>query len=153
MKAIAISLFTSFFVAACVAAPTEETTNQNARNGAQKGSLVLNPSGSNSNSTSTASIKQTKEQEYQRLLHELEQKDANRDAQQAIERGDIHVLGYQAGRGQFKIPSVDQSQNRCAIKQIDGMGDVIYGESHLKYRIAVKAYASQFNQIMVRHCR
>ena len=127
---------------ACVAAPEKESvirsaaTSQNA-----------------SDTTSTQAIKQREEQRYAHLLTQLQRRNAVQEARTAIARGDYHVMGYYAGRAGLKIPGMKASQNRCAVQQQDGMGDILYGDNHLSYRVALRRFANQFNQVMLPYCR
>ncbi len=147
MKIITSVIVLLTLITACGASPVEQTERKY-----EKGAQVLNPSGS-ANNSSTSSIKQRREQKYLLLLQELKQKNANHDAQRAINNGNFHVLGYYAGRGVLTIPNIEQSQNRCTVKQVDGMGDTIYGKTHFEYRFAVKEYVSQFNLAMLQYCK
>ena len=87
------------------------------------------------------------------MLEALNQRNPAAEAQQAITRGDKAVMGYYAGRAGLKIPGFDyqeQSANTCSLKTLDGLGDVIYGENHLKYRVALRNFARQYN-IAIKH--
>ena len=127
---------------ACVAAPETESvirstsTSQNA-----------------SDTASTEAIKQREEQRYARLLTQLQRRNAVQEARAAITHGDYHVMGYYAGRGGLKIPGMNASQNRCVVQQQDGMGDILYGDNHLSYRVALRRFSNQFNQVMLPYCR
>ena len=102
---------------------------------------------------STESIKNRREQQYQQMLANLQQRNAVQEARSAIAQGNYYVMGYYVGRGGLTIPGINVRQNRCRVQQLDGMGDVIYGDSHMKYRIAAKRFANQFNQVMLPYCR
>lgn len=102
---------------------------------------------------STQSIKKQEEQNYAQLLKILKTKSAGQDAQQAITRGDIQILGYQAGRGGLQTPGYNGQQNRCKITIMDGMGDMIFGQNHMNYRLALTQYMTRYNQIMLPYCR
>jgi hypothetical protein len=41
---------------------------------------------------------------------------------------------------------------RCTLKTLDGLGDVIYGENHLKYRVAMRKFAMRYNIAMKSAC-
>ena len=93
--------------------------------------------------------------EYADLLIGLSQKSPVLDAQQAMARGERNVLGYYAGRAGLKVPGLtpqQQASQRCALKTLDGLGDVIYGENHLKYRVALRKYAKAYNIAMIPAC-
>jgi ribosomal protein L35AE/L33A len=102
---------------------------------------------------STQAIKQREEQQFAQMLVSLQQRNAIQEARAAISRGDYYVMGYNTGRGGQVIPGVVVRQNRCRVQLMDGMGDMIYGDNHMKYRIAAKRFANQFNQQMLPYCR
>jgi len=102
---------------------------------------------------STQTIKKQEEQKYAQLLTTLKAKNATQDAQQAIARGDLQILGYQAGRGGLKTPGINTQQNRCKVTIMDGMGDMIFGQNHMNYRIALTQYMNRYNQIMLPYCQ
>lgn len=140
-KYIAITLL-SFMMSACVA-PTGPATGKDALK-----------NGSNTVVLSTASIKEQEEQKYTQLLANLQVKNPQQDVKNAIARGDLRVLGYQSGRGGLKVPGLTGvQQNRCSVNQLGGMGDTIFGNNHLRYRVALRQYANQYNRLMVPNCR
>lgn len=103
--------------------------------------------------TSTASIKKQEEQKYAQLLKTLKTKNAAQDAQQAIARGNVQVLGYQSGRGGLQTPGFNGQHNRCKVTIKDGMGDMIFGQNHMNYRNALTQYMTRYNQTMLPYCR
>ena len=103
-------------------------------------------------------IKQQREAEYAQKLQALNQRDPVQDAQTTIASGKIiHLLAYQSGRGgKLKAPCLTDAQAshaNCKFKLLDGMGDAIYGENHLKYRIAIRRYAQRYNQCIYPYCQ
>ncbi|PID45505.1 MAG: hypothetical protein CSB47_08275 [Proteobacteria bacterium] len=95
------------------------------------------------------------DQQYAELLEQLSQRNPNTEAQQALARGDHFLLGYYRGRAGLKIPGLNaeqQQRQHCRLTTIDGMGDVIYGSNHLKYRIAMRNFAKAFNTQMLGVC-
>lgn len=106
---------------------------------------------------SVESIKQQREAEYAKKLLALKKRDPVLDAQSIIASGKIHLLAYQSGRGGIhKAPGLSDAQAshaKCKFKLLDGMGDVIYGENHLKYRIAIRRYAQRYNQVIYPFCQ
>ncbi len=140
-KRIVLLTAISSLMTACVAAPEKESV---IRSGS------INQTQTNN---STESMKQREEQRYARLLSELQRRNAAQDARQRIAKGEHFVLGYQSGRGGLKIPGLKPEQNRCQVQQLSGMGDMLYGDNHLRYRVALRHYANQFNQVMLPYCR
>lgn len=106
---------------------------------------------------SVAVIKKDREDKYAQRLYELNQRNPVQDAQQAISAGNYHLLGYQSGRGgSNKAPGLTGQQAAsasCGFRRLDGFGDTIYGESHLRYRVASRKYATQFNRAMYPYCQ
>ena len=103
----------------------------------------------------TVSSTATKDQKFAELLQALESRNPNTEAQQAIRNGTPNVLGYYSGRGGLKVPGMtteQQANQRCKLNTIDGLGDVIFGENHMKYRIAIRAFAKTYNSNMIAVC-
>ena len=103
----------------------------------------------------TLSSIESKDQKFAELLQALENRNPNTEAQQAINNGIPNVLGYYSGRGGLKVPgltSEQQANQRCKLNTIDGLGDVIYGENHMRYRIAIRAFAKTYNSNMLAAC-
>ena len=95
------------------------------------------------------------DQKYANDLAELTKRNPQLEAQQAISRGERFLLGYYSGRAGLKTPgltSEQQASQRCKVSTVDGLGDVIYGENHLKYRIAMRNFAKAFNTQMLGVC-
>lgn len=109
----------------------------------------------NTPQASTASAVTSEDQKYANYLVSLTKRNPQLEAQQAISRGDHFLLGYYSGRAGLKMPglsSEQQTNQRCRITTVDGLGDVIYGENHLKYRIAMRNFAKAFNTNMLSVC-
>ncbi len=104
-----------------------------------------------------ANIQKNREDQYAQKLHALNGRNAAQDAQRAIASGQHYLLGYLSGRGgSLKAPGLNRQQSstsRCGYKRLDGFGDTLYGKSHLKYRVALRRYANQFNKLMYPYCR
>ena len=102
-------------------------------------------------------IKKRREDEYTQKLNALKYRNPVQEAQQAIAARQYYLLAYEGGRGSpTKAPGLSSSQaanSRCSFKRLDGFGDSIYGVNHLKYRIALRKFARQFNQRMFAYCR
>ncbi|PWR00182.1 hypothetical protein [Leucothrix pacifica] len=95
------------------------------------------------------------DQKYAKALQALSMRDPQQEAQQALANGERVLLGYYSGRAGLKTPGLSadqQTSQRCKINTVDGLGDVIYGENHLKYRIAMRNFAKAFNTQMLSVC-
>ena len=102
-----------------------------------------------------ASATSPKDGEYINLLQELSQRNASLEAQQAVANGEPSLMGYYAGRAGLKVPGLSpqqQANQQCPLKTLDGLGDVIFGENHLKYRIALRKFAKAYNLAMTPAC-
>ncbi len=132
----------AFLLQACNAGP------ETPRPIAQTSQATSSPQPMNENITS-------KDREYIGLLQELSQRNPEQEAQQAAARGERSILGYYAGRGGLKLPGLTQEQQavqKCTLKTLDGLGDVIYGDNHLKYRVALRQFAGRYNSAMLSAC-
>ncbi len=107
---------------------------------------------------SAREIKSEKEQYYAAELARIKARDASRDARAAQKLGFPYLLARYGGRSAtLHIPGLDESETgiakqRCPLLILEGMGDVIYGSSHMAYRKAMTDYASTFNKINFRVC-
>jgi len=93
--------------------------------------------------------------EYADLLASLSQRNPVTEAEQDMASGQRSVMGYYAGRAGLKIPGFTQQQQarqQCSLRTLDGLGDVIYGENHLKYRVALRRFAKAYNIAMMPAC-
>ena len=93
--------------------------------------------------------------DYAARLKALESRDPIAEARQAAVRKEHYLMAYYSGRAGLKMPGLSQpsQQGNCSLKTIEGMGDVIYNETHLRYRIAMRNFAKAFNTSMLPHCR
>ena len=128
---------------ACVAVPNEFSSNRS--------------SSQPSNRFSIETIKKQKEAEYAKKYADLKQMNPSVEVAKAVKNNSIYLLAYQSGRGGARlIPGLVEPQPtniNCRVLQLDGMGDSIYGENHLKYRVELRKYASEFNAKMFSYCR
>jgi nitroreductase len=144
MKNTFIYIIVGFFcslVTACVAAPQKQQKKPSLREMAK------------AESNTTSAIKQRREQQFAQMLASLQRRNPEQEARNAIARGDLYVMGYNLGIGGLSIPGINVQQNRCRVQQLDGLGDVIYGDKHMQYIIAAKRFANRFNQVMLPYCR
>ncbi|KAG1661930.1 hypothetical protein GQR58_021206 [Nymphon striatum] len=126
----------SILMQACVAVPNESSSNKS--------------SSQPSNRFSIENIKKQKEAEYAKKYADLKKMNPSVEVAKAVKNNSIYLLAYQSGRGGARlIPGLVEPQPttvKCRVLQLDGMGDSIYGENHLKYRVALRKYASAFAQ-------
>jgi len=97
--------------------------------------------------TPTSSAK-TKDEQFAQLTAALSSRDPQAEAQQAMASGQPNIMGYYSGRAGLKTPGLtteQQKNQRCKLNIIDGLGDVIYGLNHMKYRIAIRDFAKVYN--------
>lgn len=137
----------SLFIQACTATPPPSTSG-----------YVPRTSGNNTPSYSTDLIKQKREAEYAQKLAAIKRQNPIRDAHNLAAQGNKYLWVYQSGRGgSTKAPGLSTQQlsnlRGCQLVLLQGMGDTIYGDNHLKYRIAARNYAKQFNLTMLPYCR
>lgn len=85
-------------------------------------------------------------------------KDANpqQDAQQAIQAGDLRMMGLV--QRAILIPGVALDkinfyQQKCGVKLIEGVSDTVLNNNHLKLMNQAHQYALRYNAIMKAHCK
>ena len=136
LKAVVGGLVVSALMFGCSSSHTAEKSSQ---------STIMKAS-------STSSIITDKETEYARLYQLFKNKSGAQDAKDSASAGVRSIKVIYAGRGNTVIPAFDSAPKNCKLVAIDGMGDVLYGENHLKYRKLMRAYAEAFNTEMKQHC-
>jgi hypothetical protein len=143
MKKIVLISSISLLMQSCVAAPVNPP--------------MSNPPNEFSSRFSIEGIKQRREAEYAQKLIDLKKLNPADEVKKALKINNIYLLAYQSGKGGSTItPGLVEPQalkTNCKVHQLDGMGDAIYGENHLRYRVALREYASKFNALMSPHCR
>ena len=85
----------------------------------------------------------------------LETADPQQDAKQAIEAGDLRLLGL-ATRN-ISIPGIDQAdhdkyQQACGVKLMDGISDVVRSDAHLGLMQKARRYALEYNSLIKTKC-
>ena len=98
---------------------------------------------------------QAKDEQFIQRLAVLKQRNPEKDAQQAIAKGDKRFIA-KAGRG-LMIPSIDakqyaQLQGKCGLQYKEGFGDFLYREHHQRYYNAMMAYAAAYNTVILAVC-
>jgi len=103
--------------------------------------------------TSTTSHIKEKESYFADLNNIYKNKDAIKAARDNLKAGSNVVKVFYAGRGGVVIPEFNDAPNNCLQESVEGMGDVIYGEQHMKYRQLMREYAKQYNLVMKAYCK
>lgn len=88
-------------------------------------------------------------------LQWLDAADPQTDAQQAIKKGDLRLLGL-ATRS-VNIPGVSAEEtykyeNACGVQLIDGISDVVRSDEHLRLMQKARSYALKYNAIIKTRC-
>ena len=105
---------------------------------------------------SASDMKKDKESQYKDQLTQMRKIDPEKEAKANI-AAKRFILKATRARG-LSIPGVDRKdykvvQAKCQLEYLKGMGDVIYGSNHLKYRLAIEKQAAAYNQIMLTACQ
>lgn len=85
----------------------------------------------------------------------LQSADANKDAQQGLERGDKRLLAM-ATRGGH-LPGIEpelasKAKSICGVRYLPGSTDTVMGQTHLQLLQAAESYAADYNKVMIEHC-
>ena len=93
---------------------------------------------------------------YVQKLQWLDAADPQADAQQAVRKNDLRLLGL-ATRS-VNIPGVDASETlayeqACGVHLIEGISDVVRSDEHLRLMQKARSYALQYNAIIKQHCQ
>ena len=88
-------------------------------------------------------------------LQWLDAADPQTDAQQAIKKSDLRLLGM-ATRA-VNIPGVSQEETykyekACGVQLIDGISDVVRSDEHLRLMQKARSYALKYNAIIKTKC-
>ena len=88
-------------------------------------------------------------------LQWLDAADPQTDAQQAIKKGDLRLLGL-ATRS-VNIPGVSKEETykyekACGVQLIDGISDVVRSDEHLRLMQKARSYALKYNAIIKTRC-
>lgn len=142
MKTFIVSIMSLLLAQACMATPPPDRSPNNQSIASERFSVER--------------IKNNREALYAKKLKELKKKNPKKDAHAAIKRGRYYLMSYRSGRrGVHKVPGLTKQQlasHHCKYRTISGLGDSIYGKNHLKYRIAIRHYASKFNKTIRPYC-
>lgn len=86
---------------------------------------------------------------------QFENRDPEADAQAAIEKGDLRLLGF-ALRA-TSVPGVAAADRQaaldvCGVRLLEGFGDVLRKGQDMTARRLAHAYATRYNLVMVKAC-
>ncbi len=89
-------------------------------------------------------------------LQWLDAADPQTDAQQAIKKGDLRLLGL-ATRA-VSIPGVKKEESylyekECGVQLIEGISDVVRSDEHLRLMQKARSYALKYNAIIKTVCK
>ncbi|HIP53220.1 MAG TPA: glutamyl-tRNA amidotransferase [Chromatiales bacterium] len=99
--------------------------------------------------------KTEREQRAMEALAWVEDADAERDAQRALDRGDTALLGI-ASRVTV-LPGIPSSEyarykTKCGVRLLPGSSDRVYGKRHLELLKKMHRYAERYNRIIKDAC-
>ena len=101
-------------------------------------------------------IKQERENYYAQKLLQLKSMNAANDVAKAVQSNNFYLLTVLAGRGtDAAIPGLLGPRVqviKCNLIPTEGMGDILYGKNHLKYRQEMVKYMREFNALMQPNC-
>ena len=92
---------------------------------------------------------------YVQKLQWLDAADPQTDAQQALKKGDLRLLGL--ATHSVNIPGVVKEETlkyetKCGVQLIEGISDVIRSDEHLRLMQKARSYALQYNAIIKTRC-
>ena len=93
---------------------------------------------------------------YVQQLQWLDAADPQKDAQQALKKGDFRLLGL-ATRS-VNIPGVTKEETlkyemKCGVQLIEGISDVVRSDEHLRLMQKARSYALKYNAIIKTRCQ
>ena len=93
---------------------------------------------------------------YVQKLQWLDAADPQNDAQQAIKKGDLRLLGL-ATRS-VNIPGIKNEERykyekKCGVQLIDGISDVVRSDEHLRLMQRARSYALKYNAMIKTKCK
>lgn len=92
---------------------------------------------------------------YVQKLQWLDAADPQADANQAVKKNDLRLLGL-ATRS-VNIPGISQAdtlkyEEHCGVQLIEGISDVVRSDEHLRLMQKARSYALKYNAIIKAHC-
>jgi type IV pilus biogenesis protein CpaD/CtpE len=93
---------------------------------------------------------------YVQKLQWLDAADPQADANQAVKKNDLRLLGL-ATRSVI-IPGLEEEnilkyEEHCGVQLIEGISDVVRSDEHLRLMQKARSYALQYNAIIKIHCQ
>ena len=93
---------------------------------------------------------------YVQKLQWLDAADPQADANQAIKKKDLRLLGL-ATRS-VVIPGINEDdtlkyEEKCGVQLIEGISDVVRSDEHLRLMQKARSYALKYNAIIKSHCQ
>jgi hypothetical protein len=93
---------------------------------------------------------------YVQKLQWLDAADPQTDAQEAIKKGDLRLLGLAARS--VNIPGVSEEdtlayETKCGVQLIEGISDVVRSDEHLRLMQKARSYALSYNAIIKTRCQ
>ena len=93
---------------------------------------------------------------YVQKLQWLDAADPQADANQAVKKKDLRLLGL-ATRS-VNIPGISKEdtlkyEEKCGIQLIEGVSDVVRSDEHLRLMQKARSYALKYNAIIKSHCK
>ncbi len=115
----------------------------------QDDSTVNKPANQPVKPTSLEGIRSTK------LLRQYENRNPEADAQAALDKSDLRMLGF-AGRGQT-LPGVSAeikqaAMDTCGVRLMSGFGDTVRSQKELQARHLAHKYAVRYNAVVLAKC-
>ena len=106
-------------------------------------------------STACATSSQTMDP-YVQKLQWLDAADPQADANQAVKKNDLRLLGL-ATRS-VSIPGISKAdtmkyEQHCGVQLIEGISDVVRSDEHLRLMQKARSYALKYNEIIKTHCK
>ena len=93
---------------------------------------------------------------YVQKLQWLDAADPQADANQAVKKNDLRLLGL-ATRS-VNIPGISKAdtlkyEEHCGVQLIEGISDVVRSDEHLRLMQKARSYALKYNAVIKTHCK
>ena len=93
---------------------------------------------------------------YEQKLQWLDAADPQADANQAIKKNDLRLLGL-ATRS-VNLPGISKEdtlkyEEKCGVQLIEGISDVVRSDEHLRLMQKARSYALKYNAVIKIHCK
>ena len=88
-------------------------------------------------------------------LQWLDAADPQNDAQQAIKKGDLRLLGLATRTVNIpgvKTEEINKYEEACGVQLIEGISDVVRSDEHLRLMQKARSYALKYNAIIKTKC-